>query len=56
MELIPPRRSNKIIRPLETYMDMLEEDIEKIFLMGDMDHINDPKIYDEAMLDIDFEK
>ena len=37
-------------------MGMLEEDVEKTFLMGDIDHVDDPKIYDEAMSDIDSEK
>ena len=37
-------------------MGMLEEDVEKIFLMGDMDHIDDPKIFDEMMSDINSEK
>ena len=35
---------------------MLKEDVEKTFLMGDMDHIDDPKTYDEAMSDIDSTK
>ena len=37
-------------------MGMLIEDVKKIFFMGDIDHIDDPKIYDKMMLDIDFEK
>ena len=56
MEPIPPRRSSRISHPSERYMGMLEDDIEEIFLMGDMDHVDDPKTDDEAMLDIDFEK
>ena len=37
-------------------MGVLKEDVEKIFLMGDMDHVDDPKFYDEVMSDIDSEK
>ena len=37
-------------------MGMLEEDIEKTFLIGDMDHVDDPKTYDEVMSDFNFEK
>ena len=55
-EPIPPRRSSRITHPSERYMDMLEEDVEKIFIMDDIDHVDDPKTYDEAMLDIDSEK
>ena len=35
---------------------MLEENVEKIFLIGDGDHVDDPKIYDEVMSDIDYKK
>ena len=55
-EPIPPRRSTRISHPLERYMDMLEEDVEKIFLVDDVDHIDDFKIYDETISDIDFKK
>ena len=55
-EPIPPRRSTRISHPPERYMGMLEEDVEKIFLIDDMDHVDDPKIYDEAMSDIESEK
>ena len=35
---------------------MLTEDVKEIFLMGDMDHVDDSKIYDEVMLDIESKK
>ena len=53
VEPIPPHRSSRIIRFPKRCIGMLTEDIEKIFLMDDVDHINDPKIYDEGMSDID---
>ena len=56
VEPIPPRRSTKISRPPKRYIGMLTEDVEKIFLMGDMNHVDNPKIYDEAISDIDSEK
>ena len=37
-------------------MDILAKDIEKIFLIGDKDHGDDPKTYDEVMSDIYFKK
>ena len=52
----PPRRSSRISYPLERYLAMLKEDIKKIFFVGDKDHRDDLKTYDEAMADIDFEK
>ena len=55
-EPIPPRRSSTITCPSERYMGMLEEDMEEIFFMDDMDHVDDPKTYDETMSDINFEK
>ena len=42
--------------PSERYLDILTEDLEKAFFMGDRDIRNDPKTYDEAMLNVDFEK
>ena len=46
----------KVSHPHEAYLGMLSEDIEELFLMEDWDQIVDPKIYDEAMYDINFEE
>ena len=35
---------------------MLVEDVEKIFFIGDKGHGDDPKTYDEMMLDINSKK
>ena len=53
---LPCRRPRRIFRPLERYMDMLMEEVNEIFLMGDRDHTNDPNTFDEVMSDIDSEK
>ena len=53
---LPPRRSSKIFRPSERYMDMLMEKIKKIFFMRDKGHGDDSNTFDEVMSDIDFEK
>ena len=52
----PPRKSSKISYPLERYLGILLEDLEKAFFVRDRDIRNDPKTYDEAMLDINSEK
>ena len=46
----------RVSRPSERYMDMLIEEIKKIFFMKDKDHNDDPNIFDETMSDIDSEK
>ena len=52
----PPRRTNRISYPPERYLGILIEDLEKAFLVSDRDIRNDPKTYDETILDINFEK
>ena len=52
----PPRRSNRISRPTERYLGILTENLEEAFLVRDRDIRNDPKTYDEAILDVDSEK
>ena len=52
----PPRRSSRVSHPLERYLGILTKDFEEAFLFGNRDIKNDPKTYDEAMLDIDSEK
>ena len=37
-------------------MDMLIEEVKKIFLMGDRGHDDDPNIFDEAISNIDSKK
>ena len=51
-----PRRSERIFRPLERYLGTISEDIEKMFLIGNGVYGDDPKIYNEVISDIDFEK
>ena len=53
---LPPRRSSKIFRPPERYMDMLTEKVKKMFLMEDKCHGDDPNTFDKAMSDIDSKK
>ena len=38
----PSRRSSRIPHPTERYLSILIEDIEKIFLMRDREHRDDP--------------
>ena len=52
----PPYRSSRVSHPPERYLDILTENLEKTFLMGDKDIRNNPKTYEEAVLDVDFEK
>ena len=52
----PPQRSSRVFHPLERYLDILPEDLEEAFLVGDRDIRNNLKTYNEAMLDIDFKK
>ena len=51
-----PDKSNRISHPSKRYLGILTEDLEEAFLVGDRDIKNNPKIYDEAMLDVDSEK
>ena len=37
-------------------MNMLTEEVKKIFLIGDKGHSDDPNTFDKRMSDIDFEK
>ena len=53
---LPPCRSNRISHPPKRYLDILTEDLEKVFLVRYRDIRNDPKTYDEAILDVDSEK
>ena len=53
---LPPHRSSRISRPPERYMDMLTEEVKKIFFMEDRGHGDDPNTFDEVMSDIDFKK
>ena len=40
----------------DIYMDMLKENVEEAFLIGDGGHGDDPSTFGEAMSDIDFKK
>ena len=52
----PPHRSERIFHPPERYLGTILEDVEKIFLMKNGVHDDDPKTYDETILDIDSKK
>ena len=54
-DVVPPspRRWSRIFHPPKRYLDILTEDVEEASLMGDRDHRDDSKIYNEAMLDVD---
>ena len=55
--MVPPsRKSSSISCPPERYLSILIEDLEEAFLVRDRDIRNDPKTYDEAILDVDSEK
>ena len=51
----PPHRSKRVFHPPERYLGTISDELEKIFLVGNGVH-GDPKIYDEAISDIDSEK
>ena len=52
----PPRRSSRVSHPTERYLGISTENLEEAFLVGDTDIRNDPKTYDEAILDVDSKK
>ena len=58
VDVIPPpsHKSSRVPRPPERYLGILTEDLEKALLVGDRNIRNNLKTYNEAMLDIDFEK
>ncbi|KAG1362315.1 putative Polyprotein [Cocos nucifera] len=49
--LPPPRRSERVFRPPERYLGTISEEVVGNGVLG-----NDPKIYNEAISNIDFEK
>ena len=52
----PSHRASKIFYPPKRYLGIFTEDVEKAFLMGDRDHRDDLKTYNEVILDVDSEK
>ena len=52
----PPRKSSRIFHPPERYLDIISEDVEKIFLIEHEVHGPNPKTYNEVMSDIDSKK
>ena len=52
----PPRRSSRVFHPLERYLGIISEDVEKVFLTENGRHGDNPKIYDKVISDIDSEK
>ena len=55
VDVVPPPPVDRVGSPI-LHLGILTEDLEKAFLMRDRDIRNDPKTYDEVMLDINFEK
>ena len=53
---LPPCRSKRIFHPPKRYLGTILEKVEEIFLVGIGVLGDDLKTYDEAILDIDFEK
>ena len=47
----PPRRSERVSHPSERYLSTISEKIEEIFLVGNGVHGDDPKTYNEVILD-----
>ena len=56
MTPLSPHRSSRVSHPLKRYLDILTENLEEAFFVRDRNIRNDPKTYDEAMLDIDSKK
>ena len=55
--MIPsPHKSSRISHPPKKYLGILTEDLEEAFLVGDRDIRNDPKTYNETILDVDSKK
>ena len=52
----PSHRSKRIFHSLERYLGTISEKIEKIFLVGNGVHGDNPKIYNETISNIDSEK
>ena len=52
----PPRRLKRVFRPPERYLGIISEEVEKMFLIGNGAHGDDPKTYNEVISDIDSEK
>ena len=52
----PPQRLGRFSHPFERYLGVFQEKIEEVFLVGDKDHMDDPRTYDEAISDIDSKK
>ena len=51
-----PHRSERVFHPPERYLGIISEEVEETFLVGNGAHGDDPKTYNEAISDIDFEK
>ena len=52
----PPRKSSMIFHPPKRYLGIILEDVEKMFLIRNGVHGDDPNTYNKATLDIDSEK
>ena len=52
----PPRKSSRVFHPPKRYLTIISEDVKEIFLTKNKVYRDDPKIYDEAISDIDFKK
>ena len=52
----PTHRINRIFHPSERYLGTISENVEEIFLIENRVHGDDPKTYDEMILDANSEK
>ena len=52
----PSHRSSRIFRPSKRYLGTISEDVEKMFLIENGVHGDDPKTYDKTISNIDSEK
>ena len=56
--MVPPPShwSSRVSHHSKRYLGIFAEDLEKVFFMGDRDIRNDPKTYNEVILDVDSER
>ena len=52
----PPHKFSKIFCLPEMFLDIISENVEKIFFTENEVHRDDPKTYSEVISDINFEK
>ena len=52
----PPHKSSRISHPLDRYLGIISEDVEKIFFIENEIHGDDPETYNKTISDIDSKK